>query len=78
MAQFTPANAPVAWVTSAASVSHELEAYASLGFRAGAFPIAENWARQCLSLPIYPELTAAQVDFCLASLIAALQGEGVR
>jgi dTDP-4-amino-4,6-dideoxygalactose transaminase len=57
---------------------HELEAYASLGYRAGEFPVAENWARQCLSLPIYPELTAAQVDFCIAALEAAMQGEGVR
>ena len=57
---------------------HELEAYASLGYRAGAFPIAENWARQCLSLPIYPEITAAQVDFCIAALEAALRGEVVR
>jgi dTDP-4-amino-4,6-dideoxygalactose transaminase len=55
---------------------HELEAYASLGYRAGAFPIAENWARQCLSLPIYPEITAAQVDFCIAAFEAALQGGG--
>src|ERR1700751_1679246 len=37
---------------------HELEAYASLGYHEGAFPVAENWARQCLSLPIYPEFTA--------------------
>jgi dTDP-4-amino-4,6-dideoxygalactose transaminase len=57
---------------------HELKAYASLGYRAGAFPVAENWARQCLSLPIYPELTPAQVDFCVAALEAALQGDTVR
>jgi dTDP-4-amino-4,6-dideoxygalactose transaminase len=57
---------------------HELEAYASLGYRGGAFPVAENWARQCLSLPIYAELTAAQVDFCVAALKAALQGDGIR
>lgn len=57
---------------------HELEAYASLGYWAGAFPAAENWARQCLSLPIDPELTAAQVDFCVAALEAALHGEDVR
>jgi len=57
---------------------HELEAYTSLGYRAGAFPVAENWARQCLSLPIYPEITAAQVDFCIAAFEAAMQGEGVR
>jgi dTDP-4-amino-4,6-dideoxygalactose transaminase len=54
---------------------HELEAYAALGYRAGDFPVAENWARRCLSLPIYPELTAAQVDFCVAALEAALRGD---
>jgi dTDP-4-amino-4,6-dideoxygalactose transaminase len=57
---------------------HELEAYVSLGYRAGAFPVAENWARQCLSLPIYPELTATQVDFCVAALEAALQGDAAK
>ncbi len=55
---------------------HELEAYGSLGYRAGAFPVAENWARQCLSLPIYPEITAAQVDFCVAALEAAVAARG--
>jgi dTDP-4-amino-4,6-dideoxygalactose transaminase len=57
---------------------HELDAYASLGYRAGAFPVAENWARRCLSLPIYPELTVAQVDFCVAALEAALRGDRAR
>jgi dTDP-4-amino-4,6-dideoxygalactose transaminase len=57
---------------------HEHKAYASLGYRAGAFPVAENWARRCLSLPIYHELTAPQVDFCVAALVAALQRDGVR
>jgi dTDP-4-amino-4,6-dideoxygalactose transaminase len=57
---------------------HELEAYASLGYPARAFPAAENWARRCLSLPIYPELTSAQVDFCVAALEAALQGDSAK
>jgi hypothetical protein len=35
----------------------ELEAYSSLGDRPGSFAVAEDWARRCLSLPIYPELT---------------------
>ena len=55
---------------------HELEAYTSLGYRAGDFPTAENWARQCLSLPIYPELTAAQADFCVAAIEAAFAARG--
>lgn len=35
---------------------HQLGAYRWLGYPAGAFPVAEDWARRCLSLPIYAEL----------------------
>jgi dTDP-4-amino-4,6-dideoxygalactose transaminase len=38
---------------------HEHRAYAALGYKAGAFPQAEKWARTCLSLPIYPEMPAS-------------------
>jgi dTDP-4-amino-4,6-dideoxygalactose transaminase len=47
---------------------HELQAYASLGHEPGAFPIAEDWARRCLSLPIYPELTLPQAEACVVAL----------
>ena len=47
---------------------HELQAYASLGHGRGAFPVAEDWARRCLSLPIYPELTLPQAEACVAAL----------
>jgi dTDP-4-amino-4,6-dideoxygalactose transaminase len=36
---------------------HLQPAYASLGHRAGDFPVAERVAQQCLSLPIYAEIT---------------------
>jgi dTDP-4-amino-4,6-dideoxygalactose transaminase len=47
---------------------HELQAYKSLGHGPGAFPIAEDWARRCLSLPIYPELTLFGAESCVAAL----------
>ena len=40
---------------------HELGAYQWLGYQPGAFPVSEDWARRCLSLPIYPELPADAV-----------------
>jgi dTDP-4-amino-4,6-dideoxygalactose transaminase len=51
---------------------HELDAYASLGYSAGDFPVAEDWARRCLSLPIFPELGSSEVDACVAALAAAV------
>jgi dTDP-4-amino-4,6-dideoxygalactose transaminase len=51
---------------------HELEAYASLGYRPGDFPVAEDWARRCLSLPLYPEMGPSDVEACIAALNAAV------
>lgn len=41
---------------------HLQKCYASLGHKAGDFPITEKAASECLSLPIYPELTDAQIQ----------------
>jgi dTDP-4-amino-4,6-dideoxygalactose transaminase len=41
---------------------HLQEAYRSLGYNRGAFPVAERCAAEFLSLPMYPELTEAQLD----------------
>jgi dTDP-4-amino-4,6-dideoxygalactose transaminase len=55
---------------------HELEAYGFLQHRRGEFPMAEDWARRCLSLPLYPELTAAAADRCVRALEAAAVPSG--
>jgi dTDP-4-amino-4,6-dideoxygalactose transaminase len=41
---------------------HLQDAYSELGLGVGSFPEAERLARESLSLPMYPELTAEQID----------------
>ena len=53
---------------------HLQEAYAALGLGPGEFPVAEKCAAEFLSLPMYPELTAAQIATVVDGLSAALRG----
>jgi len=53
---------------------HLQKAYAHLGHREGDFPVAERIARECLTLPLYPELTDAAQDRVVEALRDALQG----
>ena len=41
---------------------HLQEAYRELGYKKGDFPLAENIAETCLSLPIYPGMKKEQLD----------------
>jgi dTDP-4-amino-4,6-dideoxygalactose transaminase len=47
---------------------HLQKCYAGLGFGRGSFPVAERAAETCVSLPIFPELTDAQVDHVINAI----------
>lgn len=47
---------------------HLLEAYRDLGYREGDFPESEAMAREQLSLPVYAEMSAAQVEEVAAAV----------
>ena len=47
---------------------------AVLGYERGAFPIAERCAKEFVSLPMFPELTSAQVEIvvqCVKEVVVA-------
>jgi dTDP-4-amino-4,6-dideoxygalactose transaminase len=53
---------------------HLQKAYQSLGYKNGAFPISERIAKEFISLPMFPELTEAQVEMvalCVKEAAAA-------
>jgi dTDP-4-amino-4,6-dideoxygalactose transaminase len=47
---------------------HLQKCAADLGYSKGAFPVAERLAKRILSLPIYPELTQAEIEHVIASV----------
>jgi dTDP-4-amino-4,6-dideoxygalactose transaminase len=53
---------------------HRQEVHADLGHGAGSFPNAERAAAECLSLPMFPELTEAQQATVVAAVAAAVEG----
>ena len=49
---------------------HLQKCFAHLGRGRGSFPVAEQTSDTCVSLPIFPELTDAQIDFVIQQLNA--------
>ncbi len=47
---------------------HRQPAYAALGYGPGSLPVTERLCTEVLSLPIFPELTAAQQDAVIAAV----------
>ena len=54
---------------------HLLDAYKSLDLGAGSFPVAEKSAAEFVSLPMYPELTPAQIDRVAGGIATFLESE---
>lgn len=53
---------------------HLSEAYAGLGYRLGAFPVAEALSREAISLPLFPGMTEAQLDAVVSVVKAFFSG----
>lgn len=51
---------------------HLQDAYASLGYRPSSLPVTERCASEILSLPMFPELSPAQVDAVVIALKSVL------
>jgi dTDP-4-amino-4,6-dideoxygalactose transaminase len=53
--------------------AHLQPAVSRLGLQPGTFPVSENCARECLALPVYPELPDAAVAAVTSALAFALR-----
>lgn len=49
---------------------HLQPAYAGLGYHRGDLPVSEQIGRECLSLPVYPELSPEQIEYVCDSVKA--------
>ena len=47
---------------------HLQKAYVHLGYHNNSFPVAEEYSREILSLPMFPDLTRAEIEFITTSI----------
>jgi dTDP-4-amino-4,6-dideoxygalactose transaminase len=47
--------------------------YAHLGYKAGNFPVTESVCQRILSLPMFPEMTEAQIEYVCQTLVACVR-----
>jgi dTDP-4-amino-4,6-dideoxygalactose transaminase len=48
---------------------HLQECFEGLGYKEGAFPVAEELCGEVLSLPIYPELSREQIEYAAETVL---------
>ncbi|WP_426059997.1 UDP-4-amino-4,6-dideoxy-N-acetyl-beta-L-altrosamine transaminase [Hymenobacter sp. B1770] len=48
---------------------HRMPYYEDLGWRAGDFPLVENYYAHCLSIPLFPTLTDEEQDYVVACIV---------
>jgi dTDP-4-amino-4,6-dideoxygalactose transaminase len=52
---------------------HLLPVTAHLGYKKGQFPVSEHYAQEILSLPLFPELTEAEVERVASTVVASVR-----
>jgi UDP-4-amino-4,6-dideoxy-N-acetyl-beta-L-altrosamine transaminase len=57
---------------------HRMPYYEGLGWRAGDFPLVENYYVHCLSIPMFPTLTDAEQDYVVACIRAFVEAPHAR
>lgn len=53
---------------------HTLPYYQEIGYNDVEFPMAENYYKHCLSLPMYPSLTDTEQDYVIEHVLAFING----
>lgn len=56
---------------------HQQQAFASLGYQAGNFPVAEACSQDSLALPVWPELTSDEVSYVAEKIVEFANGAQV-